>query len=114
MLSMVKSGCRRCAAKGSRPRNVSVPSRAQAGQTWCPEALRTVGSMHPRQYLQTYLRYALCKYPHESAKHPAYTDPLPHELYWLLLGWGEARSMAKLIPKAFRKSCIAPCPVPGA
>ena len=52
MLSMLKSGCRRCAANGSRPRNVSVPSRAQAGQTWGPDALNTAGSMQPLQYLQ--------------------------------------------------------------
>ena len=51
MVSTVKSGCRRCEAKGSWPRKVSVPSRAQAGQT-CPLELYTAGSMHPRQYLQ--------------------------------------------------------------
>lgn len=49
--STLKSGCRRCMAKGLRPRNVSVPSRAQAGQTLCPAGFNTAGSMHPRQYL---------------------------------------------------------------
>lgn len=49
--SMLKSGCRRCAAKGSRPRNESLPSRVQAGHTWWADGLSTTGSMHPRQKL---------------------------------------------------------------
>ena len=49
--SMLKSGCRRCAAKGSRPRNESLPSRVQAGHTWWADGPSTTGSMHPRQKL---------------------------------------------------------------
>lgn len=56
--STLKSGCRRCMAKGLRPRNVSVPSRAQAGQTLCPDGFNTAGSMQSRQYLHNDIAFS--------------------------------------------------------